>query len=58
MIIETCPECGANIESLVICTYPPITIRRCTKCGWKWEEKPEEIKYVPFNPDGYYCALK
>ena len=53
MIIEVCPECGADIESLEICTYPPIPVKQCLKCGWKWVGKQEEIKRVPFNPDDY-----
>jgi len=51
-IIETCPKCGADLECLVIATYPPIPARRCPKCGWSWEGKPQwdQIIRVPFEP--------
>ena len=49
-IIETCPVCGADIYDEVIDTYPPITIKRCSKCDWRWREWPEEVVRVPFVP--------
>lgn len=52
-VIEVCQECGADIIESVICTNPPIPVRRCTKCNWKWEGEQEEAIRVPFNPDGY-----
>jgi hypothetical protein len=57
-IVEVCPECGSDIEYSEICTNPPIPVRRCTKCSWKWEGEPEETVRVPFNPEGYgQCEL-
>lgn len=53
MVVEVCPKCGADIISEIICTYPPIPVKRCTKCDWDWEGEQEEILRVPFNPDGY-----
>ena len=50
MILEVCPECGADIQHLEICTYPPIPVVQCTKCSWRWEGKPERTIRVPFNP--------
>lgn len=52
-IIETCPECGADIVYEEICTLPPIPVRRCTKCNWRWEGEAEDTVRVPFNPNGY-----
>lgn len=52
-VLEVCPECGADIEHIEICTNPPISTRRCTRCSWKWEGEPEEIYRVSFNPKGY-----
>lgn len=52
IIIETCPECGADLYEDVIDTYPPIKTKRCTKCHWKWTEPPEEVVRVPFVPPG------
>ena len=57
-IVEVCPKCGADIIAEEICTYPPIPVRRCTKCEWKWEGEQEEIVRVPFRPEGYgTCEL-
>ena len=50
-IIETCPKCGHDLSNEVICTLPPIHCKVCYHCGWRWEEKQEEVKRVPFNPD-------
>lgn len=50
-IIETCPKCGADLEYLTYTTNPPIPARRCRKCGWSWEGKPQwGVIRVPFEP--------
>lgn len=50
-IIETCPKCGADIEDLQIATNPPIPVKRCTKCDWRWEgSKDDDVIRVPFTP--------
>lgn len=49
MIVETCPKCGADLLNITISTYPPIPCKRCMKCGWYWEGKPERIRRVPFE---------
>ena len=49
IIIETCPECGHDLLDEVLCTYPPIPKKVCTKCGWSWVGKREEIVRVPFD---------
>lgn len=48
MIIETCPQCGADLEDLALTINPPIHIKRCPKCGWKYEER-EQIIRIPFD---------
>lgn len=48
-IVEICPKCGADIEDLMIATYPPIPAKRCTKCDWRWEGEREEVVRVPFK---------
>lgn len=61
LIIETCPECGADLMNYVIATYPPIPAKRCTKCGWTWEGEREEIQRVPFNSNNntmYYPQVE
>lgn len=46
IVIETCPKCGGNLETLVIATYPPIPKKMCMNCGWYWVGKVEEINYI------------
>ena len=50
MIVETCPECGGDLVYEMICTNPPIPVKRCLKCGWRWEGEREPIIRMPFNP--------
>lgn len=49
LIVETCPECGGDLMSLVLTSYPPISAKSCRNCGWYWEGKPEEIVRVSFK---------
>lgn len=57
MIIETCPECGADLIVIEIATYPPIPARECPKCGWYWKGKQtNNIIRVPFNEKDYEDA--
>lgn len=40
MFIEQCPLCGYEpIQYEVICTIPPVSVKRCPKCGWRHEER-------------------
>jgi len=52
MVIRTCPKCGADLMRIVYTTYPPIPAWVCNRCGWRYEEKPEEVVRVPFEPCG------
>lgn len=49
IIIQTCPECGADLEHMVFATNPPIKAWRCPKCKWEYRHQ-EKIKRVPFEP--------
>lgn len=49
IIIETCPQCGHDLQNTVICTYPPIPRKVCCNCGWSWTGKPEKIVRVSFD---------
>ena len=49
-IIYTCPQCGSDLQDIVITTNPPINQRVCIKCGWSYEEPiidNDEVR-VPF----------
>lgn len=48
ILIETCPKCGAELQNIVITTFPPIPQKKCFNCGWRWEGKPEKIEYRQF----------
>lgn len=50
ILIETCPKCGAELQNIVIATFPPIPKKQCYRCGWSWTGKPEKIVYKPFEP--------
>lgn len=52
MVIYTCPECGGDLVDYVITTYPPISAKKCLNCDWRWEDKMDVIKRVPFDPRG------
>lgn len=45
IIVETCPKCGAELQNIVIATFPPIPKKQCYRCGWSWMGKPEKIVY-------------
>ena len=57
IIIETCPECGADLIDTVIATSPPIPRKVCPNCSWHWEGKREEIKRVPFQEKAVITTL-
>ena len=49
IIIETCPKCGHDLRDEIICTFPPIPVKKCYNCGWEWEGKREKVVRVPFD---------
>lgn len=53
IIIETCPRCGHYLHDYTICTYPPIPVKKCLQCGWRWEGEPELVTSVPFSGNTY-----
>lgn len=58
IIIETCPECGHDLENMMLASYPPIPKKVCPRCGWSWTGKPKEIIRVPFGGNSNYKTYK
>ena len=51
IVVETCPQCGGRLDSLVLTSNPPIPAKRCNSCGYYWQGNPERIVYKPFCPN-------
>ena len=51
MKIETCPVCESPIEYIELTTLPPVPVKQCPSCGWRWEGKPEKIEYAPIEEE-------
>ena len=52
MIIYTCPECGADLQSFILTSNPPKTQYNCPLCNWSYTEpqgQPEEIIRIPYG---------
>ena len=56
IIVETCPECGHDLQDLIVATYPPIPKKQCCNCGWSWTGERGEIIKVPFAPSDNFNA--
>lgn len=48
MIIYTCPECGGDLDEIVLTSNPPIYKKRCPMCGWE-ESKMGEVIRIPYQ---------
>lgn len=46
MLTELCLQCGAALESLVLCTDPPMVCKNCPVCGWHWVGKRTGINRI------------
>lgn len=44
IFINTCPKCGSDLNSVVICTYPPIDRVECPCCGWYNESSNKIVR--------------
>lgn len=56
MIVYTCPKCGSDLMSMRLCSYPPVEVTACSKCGWRYGKR-ETITYVPFPVDEAATAI-
>ena len=41
-----CPRCGSPVDVSIGCSIPPVTMYRCTKCGWSHWERDEVQEIV------------
>ena len=57
IIIETCPECGHDLQHGCYTMNPPIPYVFCPACGWRHTEErggqQEEVIRVPYGGNGY-----
>lgn len=58
IVIETCPECGGDLIGMMLASYPPIPQKLCSRCGWSWTGKAEEVTRIPFGGNSYYETYK
>lgn len=51
MVVYTCPKCGSDLEDLILATYPPRSMKRCTnpKCGWSYTEGDDVVVRIPYQ---------
>ena len=57
MIIYTCPECGADLQSFILTSNPPKTQYSCPICNWSHidpQGQPEEIIRIPYGGNGLF----
>ena len=47
IVVETCPECGHELVTLCLASYPPQEYKECINCGWKSKTRKEKIVYQP-----------
>ena len=60
MIIYTCPECGADLQSFILTSNPPKMQYSCPMCSWSYTEsqgQPEEIIRIPYGGNGLFQPL-
>ena len=48
MLVYICPECGGDLQEVVLASNPPQIKKYCSKCGWSYIEN-EEIYRVPYQ---------
>lgn len=56
-VIEICPKCGHDLISSELCVLPPIQVRECPSCGWKWQGRQQEVIRVPFGGMAEMCLI-
>ena len=49
IVIETCPNCGADLVNSVVDVDPPIFYKECFSCGWMHRVSSGPVIRVPFG---------
>lgn len=52
-IIYTCPNCGGDLQEIVLTSNPPQNKKVCHQCGWSYTEPREYTVKVPFVEPTY-----
>jgi len=45
ILVETCPNCGNNIQTIILTSFPPIPKKICNHCGWTKIGEPEKVVF-------------
>ena len=50
-IIYTCPECGSDLEEIVLTSNPPKRKTQCNNCGWSHttDSNDNQILRIPYT---------
>lgn len=48
MIVYTCPECGSDLQEVMLTSYPPQRKMYCNNCNWSHIETDKVYK-VPYK---------
>lgn len=48
-IIYTCPECGGDLQHVLLTSDPPKHQEMCISCGWSSEVEDEVVVRIPYG---------
>lgn len=52
MIIYTCPNCGGDLQEIMLASLPPQFKKECPNCGWSHiDSMSEQIIKIPYGLD-------
>ena len=52
-----CPKCGEEMQDEVLTVYPPISIARCTRCGFSKKLDTDDVQEKPLMGVTPYYAF-
>lgn len=53
--MRICPECGKEVQEVILPSSPPKLQNQCFSCGWKGEERKTDVIGL-LNGDGKFIA--